>query len=371
MKSKTGPIMTVSLLIVILLSGFFTYLLIISPGKPEKFKDVEGNTLPNSLSEKTFIQIGGVRQGMFIRSADTSNPVLLFLHGGPGFPNYFLFDKYRPGLEDFFTVCYWEQRGGGLSYSKSVSPESMNLSQLESDAIEVTNYLRKRFGKDKIFLMAWSGGTSFAIPAIKTAPELFHAYIAMGQLTNQPASERIAFEYITKQLEASGDRKGLKQLEKFNNLSDQKSLIEFYNSGIRDHLMHKLGIGTMRQMRSVIKGIFLPVWACRAYTLMEKYKLWKAKIVFLPGTTLKTQTLEINFAKAYPELQIPVFFVCGKYDLTVNADLTKNYYQQLKAPFKRFYLFEHSAHAPLFEERDKFRQIIKNDILPFATAATI
>lgn len=371
MKSKTGPIMTVSLLIVILLPGFFTYLLIISPGKPEKFKDAEGNTIPNSLSEKTFIQIGGVRQGMFIRSADTSNPVLLFLHGGPGFPNYFLFDKYRPGLEDFFTVCYWEQRGGGLSYNKSISPESMNLSQLESDAIEVTNYLRRRFGKDKIFLMAWSGGTSFAIPAIKTAPELFNAYIAMGQLTNQPASERIAFEYITKQLEASGDRKGLKQLEKFNNLSDQKSLIEFYNSGIRDHLMHKLGIGTMREMRSVIKGIFLPVWACRAYTLMEKYKLWKAKILFLPGTTLKTQTLEINFAKAYPELQIPVFFVCGKYDLTVNADLTKDYYQQLKAPFKRFYLFEHSAHAPLFEERDKFRQIIKNDILPFATAATI
>lgn len=363
--------MNIALAILSPLAGFFIFLLILSPGKPEKIKDAEGNTLPNSLSEKTFIQIGGVRQGMFIRSADISNPVLLFLHGGPGFPNYFLFDKYKPGLEDFFTVCYWEQRGGGLSYSKSVSPESMNLSQLASDAIEVTNYLRKRFRKDKIYIMAWSGGTTIALPAVDASPHLFHAYITMGQLTNQPASERIAFEYITKQLEASGDRKGLKQLEKFNNLNDHKSLAEFYNSGIRDHLMHKLGIGTMREMRSVITGIFLPVWACKAYTLKEKYNLWKSKIFFLPSTTLKTQTLEINFAEAYPSLQIPIFFVCGKYDLTVNADLTKDYYLQLKAPFKRFYLFEHSAHAPLFEERDKFREIIKNDILPFATSASI
>ena len=98
---------------------------------------IKERPVAGSISEKTFIKIGGVRQGMFIRGRNIKNPVLLYIHGGPAFPNYFLFDKYKPGLEDIFTVCYWEQRGGGLSYSKDVTLESMNFEQFSSDAIDV------------------------------------------------------------------------------------------------------------------------------------------------------------------------------------------------------------------------------------------
>ena len=90
-----------------------------------------------------------------------NNPVLLYIHGGPAFPNYFLIDKYKPGLEEYFTVCYWEQRGGGLSYTPEVTLESMNFGQLSSDAIEVTKYLLDRFDKRKIYHTIgrtfWSG----------------------------------------------------------------------------------------------------------------------------------------------------------------------------------------------------------------------
>jgi pimeloyl-ACP methyl ester carboxylesterase len=362
---KKGVKMTIFVLLVFL--GLFisllVYLAIVSPGKPDAFKDENGEILEGSISEKIFVPIGGVEQGMFIRSKNIDNPVLLFLHGGPGFPNYFLIEKFNPGLEDLFTVCYWEQRGGGLSYNPEVTIESMTLEQLVSDAIEVTNYLRVRFAMDKIYILAWSGGTTIALPAVSKAPELFHAYIAMGQITRQRESERIAYDFMLKQFTAKNDQRSVKQLKKYKHLGTESDLISFYNSATRDNLMHELGIGTMRNMKSVFRDIFLPVWTCRAYTLREKFNIWKSKIMFLPGTNLKNETLKTDFSAAYPKIEVPIYFMSGKFDLTVNVELSKDYYNRLHAPLKRFYTFEHSAHGPLFEEPDKFIEIIKNDIL--------
>jgi len=362
---KKGVRMLIYLLMAVLgiLTTLLIYLAIVSPGKSEAFRDENGKILDGSISEKIFVNIGGVKQGMFIRSKNTDNPVLLFLHGGPGFPNYFLFEKFNPGLEDFFTLCYWEQRGGGLSFTPEVSIESMNLEQLASDAIEVTHYLQNRFGKEKIYLLAWSGGTTIALPVISKAPELFHAYIAMGQITRQRESERIAYDFMIKQLTELNDQRSVKELKKFNDLETESDLISFYNSGTRDNLMHELGIGTMRNMKSVFKDIFLPVWTCRAYTLSEKYNIWKSKLMFLHRTNLRNETLTTNFSEAYPELAVPVYFMCGKYDLTVNVDLSKDYYNRLNAPLKGFYSFENSAHGPLFEEPERFRAILEYDIL--------
>jgi pimeloyl-ACP methyl ester carboxylesterase len=300
---------------------------------------------------------------MFIRSKNTDKPVLLFLHGGPAFPNYFLFEKYKPGLEDYFTVCYWEQRGGGLSYSPAVSKESMTLDQLASDALEVTQYLRARFGKEKIYLMAWSGGTTIALPALTQAPELFHAYLTMGQICRQEDSERIAYDYMLNHFRESRDRRSVRALEKFNHLASPSDVIAFFNSATRDNLMHALGIGTMASIKSVFRGIFLPVWTCRAYTIREKFLIWKSKMLFLPSTNLKTQALTLDYAATYPEIRVPVYFFSGKFDLTVNTELSRAYYHKMKAPFKAFYTFEHSAHAPLFEEPQRFREILEKEVL--------
>ena len=349
--------------ILILLGASLAFLCFLSPGKPEALRDTNGKVLQGSISEKIWLRIGGVQQGMFIRSKNPDNPVLLFLHGGPAFPNYFLFEKYKPGLEDYFTVCYWEQRGGGLSYSPAVSRESMTLEQLAADALEVTQYLRTRFGKEKIYLMAWSGGTTIALPVLARAPELFHAYLAMGQICRQEASERIAYDYMLDQFTESKDKGSVRALKKFNHLASPTDLVAFFNSATRDKLMHALGIGTMASMKSVLSGIFLPVWTCRAYTIREKLMIWKSKMVFLPSTNLKTQALSLDYAADYPEIGVPVFFFSGKYDLTVNTELSREYYHRLKAPFKAFYTFEHSAHAPLFEEPQRFREILEKEVL--------
>ena len=110
-----------------------------------------------SISEKAFADINGVRQGMFIQSTDATHPVLLFLHGG--MPEYFLSERYPTGLENDFTAVWWEQRGIGLSYSPGIPPETMTSEQFIADTLSVTSYLRNRFGTEKIYLMAHSGGT--------------------------------------------------------------------------------------------------------------------------------------------------------------------------------------------------------------------
>jgi len=328
---------------------------------------IKAMKLPKVFLKKFFVETGGVKQGMLIRGKDLKNPVLLYVHGGPAFPNYFLIDKYNPGLEDFFTVCYWEQRGGGLSYTPQVELESMNLNQFASDAVEVTNYLRKRFGKEKIYIMAHSGGTTLALLAVSKNPELYHAYIAMAQITKQMDSEKIAYTYMLEQYKNARNQKRANALMKYSVLSSDSEVVSFYKSGLRDMAMHELGIGTMHQMSSVFRDIFIPVWTCKAYTFREKINIWKAKFSFLPKTNLNNEILHTDFTERVQKIDVPVYFLSGKFDLTVNIDMSKRYLEKLQAPQKGFYTFEKSAHSPLFEEPGKVRQIIQQDILRFKT----
>jgi len=334
-----------------------------SSGNPGQYLDKDGKPIINSIFEKIFVTIGGVKQGLFIKSKDFNKPVLLYVHGGPAFSNYFLFEKYKPGLEDYFTVCYWDQRGGGLSYRSDIPIESMSFEQLTADAIEVTNYLRHRFAKEKIYLMAHSGGTPIAIQAAATAPQLYKAYIGMGQITRQSESERIAYKFIVEQYTKTGNKKGLKELSKYPVLTSDTSFTHFYKSMIRDQSMHELGIGTMRNMKSIFWGVFIPVWMCNAYTIREKINIWVSKFTFITRAKFVDQLFTLDIPVSIPTLDIPVYFFSGKYDLTVNVDLSKAYLGKLHAPVKGFYTFENSAHSPLFEEPLRVKEIIEKDVL--------
>jgi pimeloyl-ACP methyl ester carboxylesterase len=322
-----------------------------------------GKVIEGSISEKIFVKIGGVNQGMFLKSKNINNPILLYVHGGPAFPNCFLIDKFKPELENYFTVCYWEQRGDGLSYTRDVTLESMNFKQRASDAIEVTNYLRQRFGKEKIYIMAHSGGTPIALLAMQRKPTLYNAYIGKGQMTNQAESEKMAYKYMLAKYTEAGNQKRMKGLKKYPVLASDSNIITYYKSGIRDEYMHELGIGTMHKMKSVFWGVFVPVWTYKAYTLQDKINIWQSKFSFLPKTNLINEMLKTDFTTKIPKLDIPVYFLSGKYDLTVNINLSKAYFNKLQAPLKGFYTFNYSAHSPLFEEPDLVRQIIETDIL--------
>lgn len=349
----------------IIISIFLTCLLILasmlwimSSGKPEPFLDKNGNLLAGSISEKIHVNINGVEMGMFIKSKDVTHPVLLYLHGG--MPDYFLTKKYPTGLEDYFTVVWWDQRGSGLSYSANIPSETITLEQMISDTKEVTIYLRERFGKKKIYLMGHSGGTFIGLQVAARAPELYYAYIGVAQMSDQFKSERLAYEYMIKQFKEQGNGKMVRKLESApvtltDGLSDSYLLL-------RDETMHSLGIGTTHDMKSVINGIFVPSLTSREYTLTEKVNMWRGKS--RSGVSLLWDTmLATDMAKQLPKIDIPVYFFHGIYDYTVSYILAKDYFEKLKAPLKGFYTFKQSAHSPLFEEPERMKQILHADIL--------
>lgn len=329
-----------------------------SPGKPKPFLDERGRPLAGSVSEKMYININGVKQGMFIRGKDKTKPVLLYLHGG--MPEYFLTQRYPTGLEDHFIVCWWDRRGLGLSYSPGIQPDMITEEQLISDSLEVTNYLRRRFDKEKIYLMGHSGGSFFGIQAAARAPELYYAYIGVAQMSHQLKSEKMAHDYMLGQFKKTKNTTMVRKLEAAP-VTMANGTPDAYLS-VRDKAMHSLGIGTTHDMKSVISGVFLASLQNREYTLNEKVNMWRGK--FSSGVSiLWDKMIATDLAKQVPKLKIPVYFFHGAYDYTCSYTLAKDYFEKLSAPLKGFYIFDQSAHSPMFEEPEKVQKILQEDVL--------
>ncbi len=356
---KAGHIMLVAvsiLLGLILILG--VVLLALSPGRLDPFLDEKGRPVPGSISEKVFVNINGVKQGMIIQSRDISHPVLLFLHGG--MPEYFLAEKYPTGLEDIFTVVWWEQRGSGLSFSPDIPADTLTPEQMVSDTLTVTDYLRERFHQDKIYLMGHSGGSFVGIQAVARAPEKYYAYIGVAQMANQLKSEKLAYDYMVAQYRQNGNTDMLRKLEAAPVTMEGGVPPEYL--ALRDPAMHPLGIGTTHNMRSHITGVFLRSFATRGYTLPEKVNMWRAKARTGVSPLWKAM-ISTNLSQTLPELSIPAYFLQGIYDYTCTYSVAREYFDVLKAPMKGFYTFEHSAHSPMFEEPERVQQIMREDVL--------
>ena len=349
--------MTATVVLLISLLVLVGILLAMSPGKPTPFLDDSGMPLAGSISEKIKVNINGVAQGMFIKGQNTRNPVLLYLHGG--MPDYFLTQRYPTGLDRDFTVVWWEQRGSGLSFSADIPPESVNPTQLVSDALALANYLRKRFVQQKIYLMGHSGGTFIGIEAAALAPELFHAYIGVAQMSNQLKSESLAHAYMLKRFSDDGNVKMVRRLERVR-VGEAVPLPDAYLT-VRDVAMHELGVGTTHDMTSIVTGLVWQSLLNREYTLSEKIGMWRGK--FLSSSRLWNTQLTTDLTKKVTRLKVPAYFFHGRYDYTVSYPLARAYYQQLDAPVKGFYTFEHSAHSPLFEEPEKMCEFMRADVL--------
>jgi pimeloyl-ACP methyl ester carboxylesterase len=354
---------TVGLIVVGILLGtiiiLFGTLLAVSPGKVKPFLDEQGRVLAGSIAEKIHVNINGVQQGMFIIGKNVGNPLLLFVHGGTAMPEYFLTQNYPTGMEQYFTVCWWDRRNAGLSYSADVPPETWTLEQSIADTLAVTNYLRSRFHKDKIYMMAHSGGSLIGIQAAARAPELFYAYIGVGQMSYQLQSEILSYEYMLKRYKEIGNTSMVQQLEAAPPTMTVPLPAAYMK--VRDSAMHDLGVGTTHDMTSVMTGVFLASWLFRQYTVGEKLALWRGK--FSSDKLLWDKMISTDLTQQIQKLDLPVYFFHGKYDYTVSYPLAKAYLDRLQAPIKGFYTFEHSAHSPMFEEPDKMKQIVQEDVL--------
>ena len=300
---------------------------LMSPGKPRPILDAARNPRPGSISEKVFVDVNGTRQGMFIKGVNATSPVLLYLHGG--MPDYFLSARYPTGLDNTFTVVWWEQRGSGISYSPDIPRETMTMEQLILDVLAVTDYLRQRFEKPKIYLMGHSGGSFIGIQAAARSPGRYQAYIGVAQMSYQLESERLGYEYMLERFKANSNTAMVNRL-----LAAPVTLsggVPRRYAALRDVAMHRLGIGTMRQMRSLLTGLVLPSFQFQEYTLKEKVNLWRAKS--RSGISIVwDRMVATDLRQHLTEIETPVYFLHGRYDYTVNYALARSYFDAIKAP---------------------------------------
>ena len=344
--------------ILLLLTISFLVLIFKSSGTPRQFFDKNGTVFNNSISEKLFLEINGVRQGMFIKGVDLDNPIILYLHGG--MPDYFLTEKFPTHLEKNFTVVWWEQRGCGISHNSNPNSNKTTLDQLVDDSVTLTEYLIKRFDKKKIYLMGHSGGTFLGVYVIDKAPELYYAYVGIAQMSDQRKSEKIAYDYMLGKYKELDNQKMVEVLQRISLGYDEEIPDEYVK--IRDAAMHELGIGTMKEMKNLITDLIMPSLFFGEYTLSEKYNLWVNKAQSGISQNWK-KMIKLNLMENKNSFRVPVYFFHGIDDYTCSYDLAKEYFTKINAPIKGFYTFYHSAHSPIFEEPVKMNQILVNDIL--------
>jgi len=207
--------------------------------------------------------------------------------------------------------------------------------------------------------MGHSGGTFPGIQTAAESPELYYAYLAVAQVTNQFQSEKLAYNYMLKQYQQNGDKQMLKKLKSAQITGDT---LPYSYQKIRDDAMHKLGVGTMRNMNSIVRGLFFPSILFKEYTLKEKWKLWQAK-ANSGISVVWSDMIKTDISTKVTELKIPIYFFHGEYDYTVSYPLAKAYFDKIKAPEKQFFSFGKSAHSPIFEEPGKCNYLIKKHVM--------
>lgn len=315
---------------------------------------------PRSTAKKVRVRVNGAAHGMFITGEKPGKPILLFVHGGPGMPEYWLTRRYPFPVDELFTVVWWEQRGSGLSFEPGIRREEMTSERSVADTLAVSNRVRNRYDAERIYLMAHSWGSYVGLQAVARSPELYRAYIGVAQITHQIESEALAYEYVLQRYREMGKTRMVRRLEASPVTAATIPLPGSYDA-VRDRVMHQLGVGTTRDMRSVVTGLFLPSLRSPEYTPREKVNLWRGKI--FSRAALRDEMLAADLTKRIPALRLPAYFLHGRHDYTVAYELSRAYVRQLAAPLKGFYTFEHSAHSPMFEEPDRTLRILRDDVL--------
>jgi len=302
---------------------------------------------PQGIASLEAVKLGGVKQWILIRGQDASNPVLLFLHGGPGSPEMPFEHYFGPRLEEHFVVVHWDQRGAGKSLHPGIPKDSMTIGQFVSDARELVELLRKRFGAEKIYLMGHSWGTIIGTSLVQRHPELFYAYIGIGQCVDLPRNESVSYQFVLAEAKQRDHQKALRQLEKIGpppydnlrKLGTQRKWLTRFGGGVT----HEGKFGPLVKI-----ALQAP-----EYTPADFAKYLYGNY-FGPKNT-EAEVMKVNFLEQAPRLLVPVYFFAGRYDYNTPWELVQEYYTKLDAPQgKHLVWFENSAHSPNLEEPEKF-----------------
>jgi len=294
------------------------------------------NALSLFVSESAFgqirlqesVKIGGFQQWIQINGTRDKNPILLFLHGGPGNSVMSYARKFTDELQKHFVVVQWDQRGSGKTLQLNPPNQPLSLAVVESDVLEMTNYLRTRFSKQKIYLMGHSWGGFLALQAAAHHPELFVACLAVSPMVNQLESENFSLAWMKEKAFQDKNQVAIDELQKIKIPFQDGEQIYYH----RNWLAHFSG-------NKPLSKTYVQSWAA----------LW---------LTLFNEASAINLNSTAPEIRCPVYFFVGSHDYQTHFKLTEDYFKMLKAEKKELFWFTNSGHNLNLTEPKKLQEII-------------
>jgi proline iminopeptidase len=328
--------------------------------------DLRRIVTPQGIERNETVRIGGIEQFISIRGRDRRNPVLLILHGGPGFPELALAWWNTRALEEYFTVVHWDQRGAGKTYllndPKQIAP-TMTPEQFVLDAEELTGWLRRDLSKDKIFVLGHSWGSYVGLKLAERRPEWLHAYIGTGQATNTPESERRGWAYAMAAARKADNQDAIRELASIAPYAAAGGQIPLPDIALERKWSDFFG-GVMAYRPGQVDD--------KAARLSPDYTDAEAARVFEGNSYsqgfLFSAIVSLDLSKV-TELRCPLILLEGRHDRTVNSDVAHEWFDKVKAPAKRFVWFENSAHEVMSEEPGKVLVSLVSYARPFAAQA--
>ena len=310
------------------------------------------------------VVLGDLPQKIHCKGTKKENPVLLHLHGGPGISNRHSVMTRDLDLIDDFTLVAWDQRGTGGSY-RGCGAETLTVDRLVEDARELVEYLCRRFGKEKIFILGGSWGTQLGTELAYRYPAHIAAYVGYGQLVDGRMNETVSYEFSLRKAAEAGDEKAVAILKKVGPPVDGQYTPCFEGMMAQRKIMKKYG-GHSTKKGGYFKTTVWPMLTAHEYTLADKWGLIKGYKFVL--STMWPRLTQYDFKADRSRFMCPYYIFQGRLDNNTPSALVQDFYDCIEAPDKDLIWFEHSAHGPIGEEHALFCEKLREKLLPIARA---
>ncbi len=306
----------------------------------------------SAIKTTEYININNVRLCVSIRTMNENNPVLLYLHGGPGDAALPLVAKYNKELEHIFTLVVLEQRGAGKSYYPFSENDNISIDTFLTDIYELSKELLKRFGKERLYLIGHSWGSVLGLKFIQQHPQLVYAYVGCGQVVNMRKSSQIAYEYALQKNQESGDKKTLEKLKMIDCTYCRGQWLDDLLFVTKQVVKYKGSLYNKTNYNRFVKDFLLsPEYSIKDLLNREKGSLQSIKYLW-------QELMSVNFENI-TQFDVPVVFVEGRNDYHVLSTIAHTYFDSITSE-KQFYWFEQSCHFPQWSEPDKFFNVLKS-----------
>jgi pimeloyl-ACP methyl ester carboxylesterase len=312
----------------------------------------------NGIEETEFVRIGGIDQWIQIRGEDRRNPVILFMHGGPGASESMVSSLFRP-WEKYFTVVMWDQRCAGKTFARNgaASCKDMSVESVAGEGIALTQYLRRHLHKKRIIALGHSWGTMIGVRMVKERPDLFSAFVGTGQVVSIPEKEPVIYADALARLRAAHAEKGIAALEKVGpppykthqGIETERDWSERYD------------IPSERDLFSSLTPVaaFAPGWSL--WDLYESQQSGR----YAEAATFDA-TADYDARKLGLKFDMPFIIISGAVDRITPENLAKAYFDKVQAPYKYFAAIPNAGHSAVLTQPEKFLHILVTRVRPIA-----